>query len=385
MLDLRNTKLLDLSESICLKENTTFKFKDKITGKDLISKFIAYYNDDKDEYLLGEFKKLFLLSGEPEIGTVYYLASAVVNEDTKNCYVMDFIQGNTLENVLNDHKYLQFDYILDLLKQIASGIEKSHNYEITHGDLHEGNIMIDNFGFVKIIDFAFWGEKIDFKKNVEYDIVCFNEIVELLGEKCQIYERTNFKVIKDLCLSIDTFKNLRKQLDNIEEIIFEYNLLDQTGKRVISSIINEIPFDINLSMVLQEKDLEIPSNPKFELTEQETSYLEKNREYRNNPDEKYKKIRLLYDDSRIERIKHYFNQEINYNANQLRLAGLIEWYITVSNSGEDFVGPYNLNFDIYFMPKLLKWKKVNEIIPFLNIDEEMKLQHLLFKDIYLNK
>ena len=140
MYDFRQTKIFQLDNVECLKEETTYKFKDESTGKKLIAKFISYYDDSDDVYLLTEFKKLALLSGEPEIATVYYLATGKTSTSTKSCYIMDFIEGQSLQNFLDNREYIIYEVLLDLTLQLASGIEKAHNFEIFHSDLHNENI-----------------------------------------------------------------------------------------------------------------------------------------------------------------------------------------------------------------------------------------------------
>lgn len=372
MIDLRKTKELDLSKANCLKGKTTFQFKDEISGKNLIAKFIGYYDDANDDYLLGEFKKNFLLSGEPEIGTIYYLASAKIDGEAKNCYVMDFVQGKTIAQILEENKKLHFDFILEIIKQLASGLEKSHNYEISHGDLHEGNIIVDDLGYVKIIDFAFWGDKIEFRKNVNFDIECFNNIIDQLLLKCPDHDLARLEVIRTLCKNITSFKDLKKHIQFVEEVSFDYNLLDITGKSIISAIINEVPFEINLSMVLQETEVDIPHNPTFDQTEEEKRYMEAE----NSP----KGLKLKYSDQRMHRIEEYVNGLFLVKLHQLKQASLIDWKVWVTNSGEKFVGPYKCNYEISLTPKLLKWKRINEVVPFLEKENKLKLTQLLLNE-----
>jgi len=108
MFDHRKIKKIDLDDSICLKYQNTYQINDSITGKKLVAKLIAYYNDKDDIYLITEFRKLALLSSEPEIGTVYYLATAIIKGEEKSCYLMDFMDGYTLEEFLAKNEHLSF-------------------------------------------------------------------------------------------------------------------------------------------------------------------------------------------------------------------------------------------------------------------------------------
>ena len=356
MIDLRKTKNLDLSKAGCLKEDVSYVFKDEISGKDLVAKLIGYYNDEYDDYLVSEFKKMFLLSGEPEIGTVYFLATANLNGTERSCYVMDFIKGKTVGSIIKENTILSLDFIIDVIEQIASGLEKAHNYEISHGDLHEENIIIDNFGFVKIIDFAFWEKKEHFQKSAEVDIKYFNEIVLSIISKCQDFDRSGLKIITDLCSSITSFKNLKKNIQLFEDIIFDYNLLDDSDKQIISLIVHEIPSQIKLSQVLNVTGVEIPVNPEFEITEKESERYIKG---------KGNGVRIHYLDSRLERIQYILKNQFNVKLHSLRQCGLINWNVWVINVGDIFIGPYKFNYSLSLTPKLIKWKRANDLVKFL--------------------
>ncbi|MFN8416552.1 MAG: protein kinase [Cytophagaceae bacterium] len=362
MIDLRKHKKIPLSTSTCLKENAAYLIKDDITGKNLIVKLIAYYEDSDDTHLISEFKKMFLLSAEPEIGTVYYLASTDLNGEERNCYVMTYINGETIDELLNKYEKLSFDIITGIIKQIASGLEKAHHYEITHGDLHEGNILLDEFGFIKIIDFAFWDTKQDIKTKLYNDISSFIKITQKLCSKYNDFDKDRIEMILNLCIQVNSFKDLSKKINLIEDISFDYYLIDEAGKEIIALIINETPFNIKLSLCITERDIPIPSNPIFEPNDKEQGYIKKDN-----------KGGLGYLDTREERILHYINSKFTEKLHQLKQANLIDWQVLITNAGEDFIGPYFYNFQISVTPKLLKWKQANSLSPFLNDIKEKSL------------
>jgi eukaryotic-like serine/threonine-protein kinase len=74
----------------------------------------------------------------------------------KSCvyYVTEYIEGQTLRQWLavNPKPYIR--EIRKIVEQIAKGLRAFHRMEMLHQDLKPENIMIDNNGIVKIIDFG---------------------------------------------------------------------------------------------------------------------------------------------------------------------------------------------------------------------------------------
>jgi len=369
MYDLRKIKILNLENSSCLKEDTTYKFKDSVTGKDLIAKFISYYDDSNDNYLITEFKKLALLSGEPEIATVYYLASGKISNEIRSCYVMDFIEGNTLQSFLDNRDSIIYEVAIDIIMQLASGIEKAHNYEIYHSDLHNDNIIINGYGYLKIIDFLWWDVNLSKEINLNKDLSDFKKIVNQFYEKCSFKDKSRFKFVLDYCLRIDSFKGLKKELQLIDEMSFDLALLNNKSNKLLFNLFKITKDDHNLNTILRVTDCKIPITLIPELTESEKSYLEQNRS--NNAQ------LLKYSDSRIQKVDRNLNNSLEQIFHSLKQTNLIEWKHWITNEGEKFVGPYKLNFDIIFTSKFLRWKRTNELMELIQ-SEIVDLEILIF-------
>lgn len=69
-------------------------------------------------------------------------------------YVTEYIEGQTLEQWINDHPQVSINSVRPLIEQIVAGVRAFHRQEMIHQDIKPGNIMIDQHGIVKIIDFG---------------------------------------------------------------------------------------------------------------------------------------------------------------------------------------------------------------------------------------
>ena len=67
---------------------------------------------------------------------------------------MEFIEGQTLTQWMRDNPQPDLTTVRGIVDQIAKGLLAFHRLEMLHQDLRPENIMIDNTGTVKIIDFG---------------------------------------------------------------------------------------------------------------------------------------------------------------------------------------------------------------------------------------
>ena len=91
----------------------------------------------------------------PNILTVYDFG---ITEDNKPYLVVEFLEGTSLEEVLNDEGAIDSSRVMHIFKQATSGLAQAHEKGIIHRDLKPGNIMLitvsEQPDFVKIVDFG---------------------------------------------------------------------------------------------------------------------------------------------------------------------------------------------------------------------------------------
>jgi eukaryotic-like serine/threonine-protein kinase len=76
------------------------------------------------------------------------------DEDNTLGIVMEYIEGETLEEIIRREGKLDLKFSLDVMRQILSGVAFAHQKGFIHRDLKPSNIIISNEGIAKIMDFG---------------------------------------------------------------------------------------------------------------------------------------------------------------------------------------------------------------------------------------
>lgn len=86
----------------------------------------------------------------PNIVTVYDF----IQEDNMLGIVMEYIEGETLEEIIHSKGSLDLKESIGIFKQVLNGIEYAHSKGFVHRDLKPSNIIMTKDGVVKIMDFG---------------------------------------------------------------------------------------------------------------------------------------------------------------------------------------------------------------------------------------
>jgi serine/threonine protein kinase len=75
-------------------------------------------------------------------------------EDESYQMVMEFVEGESLKEVLDRWRPINYDLALAIVHQTCRGLEHAHAKGIVHRDIKPGNLMLTKTGTVKITDFG---------------------------------------------------------------------------------------------------------------------------------------------------------------------------------------------------------------------------------------
>jgi serine/threonine protein kinase len=84
---------------------------------------------------------------------------------------LEYVKGETLAQRIRDNTRLKIDEVRDLSEQLMQGIQAMHRSEIIHQDIRAENIIIDEHGTLKLIDFgsSFCGSWFDLEEEKHTD------------------------------------------------------------------------------------------------------------------------------------------------------------------------------------------------------------------------
>lgn len=79
-------------------------------------------------------------------------AHTVGEELGHHFYVMEYCDGETLEQILRRDHILPWDWAVNIVMQVARGLRHAHERGFIHRDIKPGNIMVTKDGVAKILD-----------------------------------------------------------------------------------------------------------------------------------------------------------------------------------------------------------------------------------------
>jgi serine/threonine-protein kinase len=91
----------------------------------------------------------------PNIITIHDVLETAGSDttDTQFCIVMEYVDGKSLREVLDEYK-LGIDKITDIISQISAGLQEAHQAGIIHRDIKPENIIVGRDGRIRILDFG---------------------------------------------------------------------------------------------------------------------------------------------------------------------------------------------------------------------------------------
>lgn len=197
-------------------------------------KYEPEYEEIKEEFyknFLDEIKILHRLN-HPNVVRIF---GYYPYEDSFTGYIlMEFIDGTDIGAYLKN--YVEFDTILydkptpnDLFVQLINAFCYIENNNIIHRDIREGNILVDAFGQVKVIDFGI-GKMFDPSNNQDSLVAQINRAGS--DTLPQEYYSGEYTSLTDMFYLAELFNRLMTTADHPDEMNFSYqDIIDKMMKK----------------------------------------------------------------------------------------------------------------------------------------------------------
>ncbi|MEE3928214.1 serine/threonine-protein kinase [Mycoplasmopsis ciconiae] len=128
-------------------------------------------NDDNQNNKIRFIRELELLRkiNSKNIPKIY---SWHIDED-EQFFVMEYIEGETLNNIIKKNGFLHERIALNYIKQISSAIKELHDLNIIHRDIKSQNILVSKNQVIKVIDLgiSITSDTLDLRLTREQSIV----------------------------------------------------------------------------------------------------------------------------------------------------------------------------------------------------------------------
>ena len=126
-----------------------FRGRDPHIGRAVAIKLLRVSDEDLHDRFLREAQSAGGLK-HPNIVTIYDFGE----HEGAPFIVMEYVEGTTLAEHIKQNIPLTLGRKLELLEELAAGLEYAHNKGVVHRDVKPANVMVDREGVLRILDFG---------------------------------------------------------------------------------------------------------------------------------------------------------------------------------------------------------------------------------------
>jgi eukaryotic-like serine/threonine-protein kinase len=129
-----------------------FRATDRVLGRQVAVKVLDRRHKDDARFVTRFQREAQSAAGinHPNVVSVYDTGS----EDGNHFIVMEYVDGDTLDDLLRREGPLSPGRAVALAEPVARALEAAHQKGMVHRDVKPGNIMVDHSGTVKVVDFG---------------------------------------------------------------------------------------------------------------------------------------------------------------------------------------------------------------------------------------
>lgn len=207
----------------------TVLIKDPFIGELFVAKkYEPQYAEIKEQFFknfLDEIKILYKLNHKNIVHVYNYYAY----EDACTGYIiMEYIEGGTVDDFINGYfAPLEKVTLEDVFLQLIDAFCYMEEHGIIHRDIREGNILIDDDGVVKVIDFGI-GKIVATPEEDSTDSLVTEVNREGLDTLPQEYYERKYTNLTDMFYLAELFGRLIDNAEDCDRTDFDYNdILDK--------------------------------------------------------------------------------------------------------------------------------------------------------------
>ena len=126
-------------------------FEPSLNRKVAIKALGEHLINDKDlvERFMREAKATAALN-DPNVIQIYFIGE----EQGQPYFAMEYIDGQSLDDILKGNKALTVKHAKNILKQACLGLSAAHKKDLVHRDIKPANLMLTTEGVLKVVDFG---------------------------------------------------------------------------------------------------------------------------------------------------------------------------------------------------------------------------------------
>lgn len=126
-----------------------YKAIENISGRQIAVKIVDYF-DPQHAQIVVEEARIHLSLQHQNIAQLYKFYT----KDNSLIIHMEFIEGGDFESFLRGHDVVEHKEADRIINQLESAVQYLHDNNVFHCDINIGNVMLDEHGNVKLIDFG---------------------------------------------------------------------------------------------------------------------------------------------------------------------------------------------------------------------------------------